>query len=62
LGRYGGRDHGSERDRVGELLMRGQLDEAERLLHANPGWLEGNWGDGILPATVATTSSPRSCA
>ena len=52
LGAHGGRPPGqSERDRVARLLEEGQLDEAERLLRANPQWIhddEAGWGDGIL--------------
>ena len=48
---HGGRQQTSERDRVGRLLQQGALDEAERLLRANPGLIhddEAGWGDGIL--------------
>ena len=41
----------SDRDRVGRLVQAGQLEEAERLLRANPQWIhddEAGWGDGIL--------------
>ena len=49
---HGGRQpQASERDRVGKLVQQGRLDEAERLLRANPHWIhddEAGWGDGIL--------------
>jgi ankyrin repeat protein len=48
---HGGRMPDSDRDRVGRLIELGKLDEAERLLHANPRWIhddEAGWGDGIL--------------
>jgi ankyrin repeat protein len=45
---HGGREHVSDRDRIDRLVEQGKLDEAERLLGENPGWLEGDWGDGIL--------------
>jgi ankyrin repeat protein len=49
---HGGRQPGSsERDRVGRLAEEGKLDEAERLLRANPQLIhddEAGWGDGIL--------------
>jgi ankyrin repeat protein len=51
LVRYGGARRSSERDLVGKLLEAGQLDEAERLLRANPEWIhadDAGWGDGIL--------------
>ena len=40
-----------ERDRVGKLIEQGKLDEAERVLRANPSLIqddEAGWGDGIL--------------
>jgi ankyrin repeat protein len=51
LRRHGGRVPSSDRDRLGRLIGAGQLEEAERLLRANPGWIhddEAGWGDGIL--------------
>ena len=52
LSRHGGRRQESpERDRVGELVKAGRLDEAEVLLRANLHWIQGDdagWGDGIL--------------
>jgi ankyrin repeat protein len=48
---HGGRQSTSDRDRVGRLIEAGTLEEAERLLRANPQWLqdkEAGWGDGIL--------------
>jgi len=49
---HGGQKAGaSERDRVGQLVQEGKLDEAETLLRANPEWIhadEAGWGDGIL--------------
>jgi len=51
LREHGGRQQTSERDRVGRLVAEGKLDEAERLLRANPQWIHGDeaeWGDGIL--------------
>jgi ankyrin repeat protein len=48
---HGGRQPTSDRDRVGRLVEAGKLEEAERLLRANPQWLhdiETGWGDGIL--------------
>lgn len=39
------------RDDVARLVQAGKLDEAERLLRANPQWIhddEAGWGDGIL--------------
>ena len=41
----------SERDHVTRLVQAGKLDEAEKLLRANPHWIhddEAGWGDGIL--------------
>ena len=41
----------SPRDPIGKLVKEGKLDEAERLLRANPEWIHGDeagWGDGIL--------------
>ena len=41
----------SERDRIGQLLQEGKLDEAEGLLRSNLHWIhddEAGWGDGIL--------------
>jgi hypothetical protein len=51
LRRHGGRENTSDRDRVGRLLQDGNLEEAERLLRANPHLIddeEAGWGDGIL--------------
>ena len=51
LRRHGGRQQASDHDRVGRLVAEGKLDEAERLLRANPRWIHGDeagWGDGIL--------------
>ena len=51
LRRHGGQQPTSDRDRVGRLVHEGQLEEAERLLRANPQWIhddEAGWGDGIL--------------
>jgi ankyrin repeat protein len=51
LRRHGGQQRTSDRDRVGLLLEEGRLDEAERLLGANPEWIhddEAGWGDGTL--------------
>ena len=52
LAQHGGRRHEpSERDRVGELVKAGRLDEAESVLRANLEWIhadEAGWGDGIL--------------
>ena len=49
---HGGRQSApSDRESVAKLLEAGQLDEAERLLRANPEWIhddEAGWGDGIL--------------
>jgi ankyrin repeat protein len=48
---HGGRQPASDRDRVGRLIEAGRLDEAERLLAANPQWIHGDpadWGDGVL--------------
>ena len=49
---HGGRaKHSAERDRVGQLLEAGQLDQAEQLLRANLHWIHDDatgWGDGIL--------------
>jgi ankyrin repeat protein len=48
---HGGRQPTSDRDRVGRLVEAGHLQEAERLLRANPEWIhsdEAGWGDGIL--------------
>ena len=49
---HGGRQVESpERDRVGQLVEQGKLDEAEQLLRANLHWIhddEAGWGDGIL--------------
>ena len=48
---HGGRAQTSERDQVARLVETGRLEEAERLLRANPHWLEdveAGWGDGIL--------------
>lgn len=48
---HGGREQRSDGDRVGRLIEEGKLDEAERLLRANPQWIhddEAGWGDGIL--------------
>ena len=51
------REHGgrlpaeSARDRVGQLVQAGKLDEAEVLLRANMHWIHDDlagWGDGIL--------------
>jgi ankyrin repeat protein len=48
LRQHGGQQRTSDRDRVGQLVQQGRLDQAEQLLRANPQWLEGDWGDGIL--------------
>ncbi|MGQ0702709.1 MAG: ankyrin repeat domain-containing protein [Gemmatimonadales bacterium] len=51
LRRHGGHEQNSDRDHVGRLVEEGKLDEAERLLRANPQWIhddEAGWGDGIL--------------
>ena len=49
---HGGRQpQTSERDRIGQLLQEGKLDEAEVLLRSNLDWIRGDeacWGDGIL--------------
>jgi len=48
---HGGRQPSSGRDRVARLVEAGKLEDAERLLRANPQWLhddEAGWGDGIL--------------
>jgi ankyrin repeat protein len=51
---HGGRDSRqatSDRDRVGQLVEAGRLDEAERLLAAHPQWIHDDaagWGDGVL--------------
>jgi ankyrin repeat protein len=48
---HGGREQTSDRDRVARLLEEGKLDEAERLLTANPQLIhddEAGWGDGII--------------
>ena len=49
---HGGRQvESSERERVGQLMEQGKLDEAERLLRANMHWIQDDgagWGDGIL--------------
>ena len=49
---HGGRQEPtSERDRLGQLVEEGKLDEAEALLRANLQWIhedEAGWGDGIL--------------
>ena len=48
---HGGHERTSDRDRVGKLIEAGNLDEAERVLRANPHLLvdqEAGWGDGIL--------------
>lgn len=47
----GGHQRRSDRDRVGQLVQAGKLDEAERLLRDHPEWIHGDdagWGDGIL--------------
>ena len=50
--RHGGRQpEPSDRDQVARLVQAGKLDEAERLLRANPQWIhddEAGWGDGVL--------------
>jgi ankyrin repeat protein len=51
LSAHGGRQRTSDRDRVARLVDDGKLDDAERLLRANPQLLrddEAGWGDGIL--------------
>ena len=52
LRQHGGRSpEPSGRHRVAKLIQSGELDEAERLLRANPHWIhddEAGWGDGIL--------------
>ena len=52
LRQHGGREpQSAERDRVGQLLEAGRLDEAEKLLRDNPRWIhddEAGWGDGII--------------
>ena len=51
LRRHGGQQQTSDRDRVGRLVHEGRLEEAERLLRANPHWIhddDAGWGDGIL--------------
>ena len=52
LREHGGRESRSpEQDRVGELVKAGRLDEAERIIRANPDWISdanANWGEGIL--------------
>lgn len=51
LHRHGGRELTSDRDRVRRLVHDGRLEEAERLLRANPQWIHDDiagWGDGIL--------------
>jgi ankyrin repeat protein len=53
---HGGRQQTSDRDHVGRLVKEGKLDEAERLLRANPHWIqddEAGWGDGILAGPAA---------
>ena len=48
---HGGTERTSDRDQVGKLIQAGKLDEAERVLRANPHLLvdeEAGWGDGIL--------------
>jgi ankyrin repeat protein len=48
---HGGHQPTSDRDRVGQLVEAGHLQEAERMLRANPQWIhddEAGWGDGIL--------------
>ncbi len=49
---HGGRhNRSSEQEHVQQLIEKGQLDEAEVLLRANPQWIHDDaagWGDGIL--------------
>ena len=48
---HGGRPATSDRDRLGQLIGEGKLEEAEKLLRVHPHWLEDDeagWGDGIL--------------
>jgi len=49
---HGGRQQeASDHNQVARLVQGGKLDEAERLLRANPHWIhddEAGWGDGIL--------------
>ena len=47
----GHRPQPSERDHVRTLVEAGKLEDAERILRANPEWIhddEAGWGDGIL--------------
>lgn len=51
LGGHGGRRQASDREQVARLVDEGQLDQAERLLRANPHLIQdegAGWGDGIL--------------
>ncbi len=51
LRRHGGHERTSDRDRVGKLIEQGKLEEAERMLRANPQLIhddQAGWGDGIL--------------
>ena len=47
---HGGHEQSSEQDLARHLISSGRLDEAERLIRANPHWLgdEAGWGDGVL--------------
>ena len=48
---HGGHEKNSDRDRVGQLVQEGKLEEAEQLLRANLQWIhddEAGWGDGVL--------------
>jgi ankyrin repeat protein len=53
LRKHGGHEPASdpERERVGRLVERGKLEEAERILRRHPEWIhadEAGWGDGIM--------------
>ena len=51
LRRHGGREHRNEHAPIERLLEQGKIEEAERILRANPQLIkvdDAGWGDGIL--------------